>query len=351
MNRDLALQIVEKAASLNFERCGIVGVDKMREYGAKVTERIARFPESAGMYRRFLAFAEPERNFPWARSVVVCSWRHGVYRIPEGFAGLIGKHYLFDERRDQNSEGYHARVAFERYMVEDLGLRVTSSHDYGITSCRWAALASGIGTIRRNNFFYGDHGSYYALIVFLVDEAMEHTYTPTHKPCLDNCNLCVKHCPTGALAEPYATCGTTCVSFLTNKAPDNGAFEKYSPRIGSWIYGCDVCQDICPFNRGQWSESEEFPGLEELSAAISLEKIVTMDYADLCKTIASKFWYIEIEDLWKWKRNALNAMWNTKHEHYETALTVALHDEDERIRNLAQYFCNTFMDSLTYSHD
>jgi epoxyqueuosine reductase len=333
MTRDIALDIVEKATSLGFERCGIVGVDKMREYGVKVTERISRFPESSGMYRRFLAFAEPERDFPWARSVVACSWRKGVYRIPKGLAGLIGKHYLCDERRDRNFKGYHAQAAFERYMTEELGLRTASSHDYGITSCRWAAFASGIGTIRRNNFFYGDHGSYYSLTVFLVDEAMEYTYAPAHTPCHDNCNLCVKHCPTGALAEPYAVCGPICASFLTNIAPDNGAFEKYSSQIGSWIYGCDVCQDVCPFNRGQWSENEEFPGLEELDASISLEKIVTMDYACLRETVASKLWYIKIGDLWKWKRNALSAMRNTGHKNYEAALTTALHDEDERVRN------------------
>jgi epoxyqueuosine reductase len=139
---------------------------------------------------------------------------------------------------------------------------------------------------------------------------MEYTCTPAHKPCSDNCNLCVKRCPTGALAGPYATCGVTCASFLTNKAPDNGAFEKYVSRIGNWLYGCDVCQDVCPFNKGQWSEDKNFPGLQELSADLSPEKIVTMDYAYLREVFAPKFWYIEAKDLWKWKRNALSVMRN-----------------------------------------
>ncbi|MDR1375966.1 MAG: hypothetical protein LBJ22_00530 [Synergistaceae bacterium] len=334
MARELAAKIAEKAVSLNFERCGIVSVDRMREYGVKVADRIARFLESAGMYRRLFAFAELDRHYPWARSVVVCSWPLKTYRVPGALAGLISKNYLFDGRRDQNSEEYRARTAFERCMKKEFGLRVASSHDYGITSCRWAAYASGIGTIRRNNFLYGDHGSYYSLTVFLIDEEMEYTHSLTHKPCPDSCNLCVKHCPTGALAEPYATCGTACVSYLTNKAPDNGAFEKYASRIGNWIYGCDVCQDVCPFNKGQWGE-DEFPGLEKLNATISLEKIVAMNYTYLREAIAPKFWYIGEQNLWKWKRNALSAMKNTGHKNYEAALTVALHDEDERIRNLA----------------
>jgi epoxyqueuosine reductase len=336
MTREIAQKIVEKAVALNFERCGIVGVDKMREYGTKVATRIERFPKSAGMYRQFLAFAEPERKYPWARSVVICSWRQGVYRIPKGLDGMIGKSYLFDERRDRNSEGYRARTKFERYMIDDLGLRVAASHDYGIASCRWAACVSGIGTIRGNNFFYGDHGSYYSLVVFLVDEDMEYAYESTYKPCSDNCNLCVKHCPTEALAEPYATCGVLCASYLTNKAPDNGAFENYASQIGGRLYGCDVCQDVCPFNKGQWAENKDFPGLEKLSADLSPEKIVAMDYAYLREVFAPKFWYIEAEDLWKWKRNALYAMRNTQHENYGAALTAALNDENERVRRLAK---------------
>jgi epoxyqueuosine reductase len=336
VTRETALKIIKKAASLNFERCGIIGTDKMRAYGVKVADRAKRFPEAEGMYRRFLAFAEPERHYPWVRSIVACSWRIGIYRVPEGLAGLIGKSYLFDGRRDRDSAEYSACMEFERYMTDDLGLRVASSHDYGITSCRWAAFASGIGTIRRNNFFYGDHGSYYSLAVFLVDEEMEYVHSPASKPCSDICDLCVKHCPTGALAEPYATCGVTCASFLTNKAPDNGWFEKHASRIGSWIYGCDACQDVCPHNKGQWLGDEEFPGLGELGAIISLKEIVAMDYSCLREVIAPKFWYIESDDLWKWKRNALSAMRNAGHENYAAGLTSALDDEDERVRCFAK---------------
>jgi epoxyqueuosine reductase len=312
MAEEKALRIAEQAASLSFERCGIVGMERMREYGEKLAARIERFPEAAGMYGRFFAFADPRQAFPWARSVVACSWRYGVYRVPEEFDGLVGKSYLFDERRNAESDGFRARTALEQYMKEELGLRVASSHDYGITSCRWAALSAGLGVIRRNNFFYGDHGSYYALIVFLVNEEMEHVHVPQSRPCSDNCNLCVKHCPTGALAEPYATCGPACVSFLTNKTRSEALFGKYASKLGSWVYGCDVCQDVCPFNRGKLSGEEEFPGIKELAAAFSLEKILTMDDAYLRDVVAPKFWYIEAENVWMWKRNALNALSNAR---------------------------------------
>jgi epoxyqueuosine reductase len=131
-------------------------------------------------------------------------------------------------------------------------------------------------------------------------------------------------------------CGTACVSFLTNKASDEALFRRYAPQIGGWVYGCDVCQDVCPINKGKLSGEKEFPGIEELGSAISLEKIVMMDYAYLRDVIASKFWYIEAKDVWKWKRNALNAMLNTRHERHEAMLVVACDDKDVRIRMLAE---------------
>jgi epoxyqueuosine reductase len=331
---ELAEKIVAYAASLGFEKCGIIGVDAMKGYGGKLEERIQRFPETKKMLQNFTHFADPRQKFPWARSIVVCSWRYGVYRVPDNLKGLIGKAYLCDERRDKATDGYRGRVLLEKYMTDELHMQTASSHDYGITSYRWAAMSAGIGSIRRNNFFYGDQGSYYTLSAFLTDQDLEYIHTPAHRPCSDNCNLCVKNCPTGSLAEPNAMCAFTCASYLTNKCYDNSSFGALSSALGGWIYGCDVCQDVCPFNKGKGDGDRDFPGLQELADAISPEKVVAMDYDYLRNVLSPKFWYIGPDDVWVWKRNALNAMKNSRDKHYEAAIARACADEDEHVRSL-----------------
>jgi epoxyqueuosine reductase len=331
---ELAEKIVGQALSLGFERCGIISLDAMKGFAERASERASRFPESEQSLKFLGAFMAPEEKFRWGRSVVVCSWRIGVYHIPKHLDGLIGKYYLFDGRRDERSDEYRASRRLARYMADELGLRVASSADGWVAPYRWAAHLTGLGIIRKNNFLYGEHGSYYCLSAFLIDDDLEYICNSNIEPCPENCHLCVECCPTKSLDAPFAMNMTTCVSQLTTSSSDE-AFQKYREEIGGWIYGCDVCQDVCPFNKGQLSGEAEFPCLYELSGHISLEKIVTMDYSFLRDVMAVKFWYIERDDVWKWKRNALYAMMNNYDESYRRAIDAACEDEDPRVREIA----------------
>ena len=113
--------------------------------------------------------------------------------------------------------------------------------------------------------------------------------------------------------------------------------EKYKKEIDSWVFWCDICQDVCPFNKDKWTEDEDFPVLEELSEHISLEKIIEMDYEFLKDVMNPKFWYISKDDVWRWKTNALNAMLNNYEPKYNKYIDMALHDENEKVREMASY--------------
>ncbi|MDR1944449.1 MAG: hypothetical protein LBQ19_06465 [Synergistaceae bacterium] len=335
MNDGIALKIVRHAVSLSYERCGIIRLDAMRGYALEVEKRARRFPESAESISRFPFLADPREKYPWASSVVICSQRYGNYRIPKNLDGLIGKSYLCDERKDAMSDGYRDRRRLERYMTDELGLRTTPSDDLFVTALRWAAVTAGLGAVRRNNFFYGDRGSYYTLSAFLIDRDIEYIHETEGTPCPDDCNRCVKSCPAGSLAEPYAMNRVACVSHLTTWDFGADVYGRYGEELGNWIYGCDVCQDVCPFNRNQLSGEVEFPGLDELAREISPESVIAADYRSLRDLVAKKFWYIKPEDLWKWKCSAINAIKNLRGKGRLDAVKPALHDEDERVRAMA----------------
>jgi epoxyqueuosine reductase len=292
------------------------------------------------MYERFYKFAELEQVWPWAKSIVVCSVWYGKYSIPKHLEGRIGKTYLMDERRDTDSKTYQSSLKFED-SLHALGLRTADERDYGITALRWAALQAGIGIIRNNNFFYSPKGSWFTLEAWLIDQELELIHSTDHiKKCPEKCHLCVKACPTKALTEPYAMNGVGCVAYLTSKAACMPGKPLYD-QTGTWIFGCDACQDACPFNKHAWKTQEDFPGLAKLSAQLSLEKIVSMDYTSLRALLPTKFWYIEESEVWKWKNNALNAMRNIYHAGYKPYIEMALHDPHENVRVMAESVAQT----------
>ena len=98
-----AAEIVEKAIELGYDKCGMIPVEMMRGYEAKLEERMEHFPETRRKYEGFRKFAYPEKEFPWAKAIVIVSFWYGKYRIPAAVRGHIAKYYLTDGRRNPDS--------------------------------------------------------------------------------------------------------------------------------------------------------------------------------------------------------------------------------------------------------
>lgn len=332
----LSLQIKNTALRMGYEKCGIIKISDMLGYEEKLDERVNLVPESQPFYNSLYRFTRLQETYPWAKSIVVCVRPYGQYDIPKHLEGLIGKAYLVDSRRNEQSQDFQDSLKFQAYM-QGLGLKAETERKFGITPLRWVALKAGLGTIRRNNFFYTESGSWIHLEAWLIDKELELIDTPNVKKCPEHCNLCVKSCPTSSLSQAYTMNPISCISFLTTFGGRDLPNEKYNKQLGGWVYGCDVCQDICPMNKKRWNGGETFPSLDELSQHISLEKIIRMDYTFLEEVIQTKFWYINKEDVWKWKVNAINTMINEDKEQYTEVICDALHDSHVKVREMAQW--------------
>jgi epoxyqueuosine reductase len=333
---DSALNIVEKAKELGYDTCGILPVSQMSGYAEKLEERIQRFPETKEKYSRFRAFATPQKTYPWAKAVIICSYWYGKYRIPQNLQGRFAKYYLTDGRTNKVSDGYITSIAFEHYLKEQ-GFQIAFDRHFGITALRWAAMKAGLGIVRKNNFLYTEKGSWQYLEAFLIDQPLEHINECTVRPCSHGCSLCMTACPTNSLSEPYMMCRNTCVSCMTTWSGWDLRNDPLQSKFGRWVYGCDSCQDCCPFNHNAWTGEDEYPGLQDLSEHLSLIQLVTADYDYLRHVVQPALWYIPADKCWKYKTNALNAMLNNYRPEYFTAIQSACADPEEPVREMAKW--------------
>tara|TARA_R110002050_G_scaffold24260_5_gene64954 strand:+ start:1128 stop:2048 length:921 start_codon:yes stop_codon:yes gene_type:complete len=117
----------------------------------------------------------------------------------------------------------------------------------------WAAK-SGLGWIGKNsNLLTQQIGSFYFIAELIVDLELEYDL-PTTNHC-GSCTACIDVCPTQAITEPYVVDGSKCISYFTIELKENIPTE-FKGQFDDWMFGCDVCQDVCPWNRFSKSHNE-----------------------------------------------------------------------------------------------
>jgi len=117
----------------------------------------------------------------------------------------------------------------------------------------WAAK-SGLGWIgKHSNLLTQQVGSFYFIAELIIDLELDYD-TPTTDHC-GTCTKCIDACPTQAITEPYVVDGSKCISYFTIELKENIP-TNFKGQFDDWIFGCDVCQDVCPWNRFSKSHTE-----------------------------------------------------------------------------------------------
>jgi epoxyqueuosine reductase len=117
----------------------------------------------------------------------------------------------------------------------------------------WAAK-SGLGWIgKHSNLLTQQVGSFYFVAELIVDLELEYD-APVTDHC-GTCTACIDACPTKAIIEPYVVDGSKCISYLTIELK-NEIPSEFQDKMDDWVFGCDVCQDVCPWNRFSKSHNE-----------------------------------------------------------------------------------------------
>ena len=198
---------------------------------------------------------DPRRLLPGARSVIVVAEPYGgSEKLEVGSENGPGSALSGRVARYAWGRDYHKvlrrklkRLADELHegMAEPFETRVCV--DTAPIVEREVAAAAGMGWIGKNTMvLHRELGSF-----FFLGEMVTTLELEPSKPVSDHCGTCTRcldACPTGALVAPYQMDARKCISYLTIEHRSAIA-EELKPQMGSWLYGCDACQDVCPFNR------------------------------------------------------------------------------------------------------
>ena len=237
-----------EAKSLGFLSCGISKAVFLEEEATKLENWLndGKHGEMKYMENHFDMRLDPRKLVPGAKSVISLSYNYFNDNLQnDKDAPKISKYAYGND--------YHVvirkklKILFKelKKKIGDINGRVFVD-SAPVMEKPWAAK-SGLGWIGKNtNLISQKIGSYYFLAEIIVDLEFEYD-TPATDHC-GSCTACIDSCPTGALDIPYQIDASKCISYLTIELRDEIPSD-FNGKMDNWAFGCDVCQDVCPWNR------------------------------------------------------------------------------------------------------
>jgi epoxyqueuosine reductase len=197
---------------------------------------------------------------------------------------------------------------------------------------REGARRAGLGFYGKNTLLITPrHGSWVVLGALVTDVELEAS-APLDLDC-GSCRLCIDACPTGALDEPGVLDSTLCLSYWT-QAP-RAIPEPYREELGASVYGCDVCQDVCPWNRGVEKRRADRQLADDATPTVSLVDWLERDGGELVAELDRL--YVPRNDPRWLKRNALVALGNTGTSEHLAVVAGWAGSDDEVLRETAEW--------------
>jgi epoxyqueuosine reductase len=275
--QDLTLQIKELAYRTGFHKVGVTA---------------AQQPNKSEMLSRWLGM-NYHGTMKWMQDYA--DKRQDIQKLMPGARSVIcvAHNYFTQEKHSQNpSHGKISRYAwgkdYHKVMNKKLKallleIKKLDSHIHGrlcvdtapVMDKLWAEQA-GIGWQgKHSNVITREYGSWVFLGEIIIDKELEYDQ-PAQDMC-GSCSLCIQACPTGAIIQPYVIDATRCISYLTIEFWDKPIPDSLASKMDNWIFGCDICQDVCPWNRFQKETDEQAYSPRHDMITPDLATLVKMD--------------------------------------------------------------------------
>lgn len=245
---DLTILIKNKAQELGFFSCGISKAEFLESEAPSLENWLHKGMHGKMHYmeNHFEKRLNPALLVDGAKSVISVLINYFPKQdIFKNEKLKISKYAYGEDYHLVIKQKLSALTDFIKGLTGDLSMR-SFTDSAPVLEKAWAKK-SGLGWIGKNgNLITQKVGSFYFLGEIILDLELEYDGSTTDH--CGTCTKCIEACPTEAIVQPYVVDGSKCISYLTIELKDQFIPVEFSGKMQNWVYGCDICQDVCPWN-------------------------------------------------------------------------------------------------------
>jgi epoxyqueuosine reductase len=249
--RELSRRIKQQALTEGFEKVGIVPATPLDEPRDRLQTWLERGYEG---HMRWMARdpdvrTDPVKLFTPARSIVVVAMNYytQAQHADDPATGKVSRYAWGDDYHDVVGSKLHSLLSWIQQEAPEVEGKVCLDIQPMMDKA-WAARA-GLGWIgKHTNLITPEYGSWVFIGELLLNIDLEYEQETIEDHC-GTCTLCIDACPTQAITEPYVVDSNKCISYATIELREPEIATDVAEKLEGWVYGCDICQDVCPWNR------------------------------------------------------------------------------------------------------
>ena len=339
----LTREIKDFALDLGYHYVGITTAEPFTWFAEELESRKEAYQWITDGRLKMIECATPTSIMPSAKSIIVVAHDYAREGFPTELIGKIGRLYQSRSYVAPKHRIHGARRHLFTEFLEKKGIQVMLAPHLNVPE-RMAAARAGVVTFGRNNFAYAkDSGSFVVITAFIVDAELEYDEPTVEAPCPENCRLCIDACPTGAL-EPFKLNPRKCIAYncfmsQDDYAPTTSSYiePEVREKMGSWIHGCDICQEVCPRNQRKLKANppvNEF--LARIAAEFDMRKVLLLT-DEYYQAVLRPVTYNYIRDKKYLQRNAAIALGNSGDRSHVPYLAQALEDPEPLVRGYSAW--------------
>ncbi|MBC7173856.1 MAG: tRNA epoxyqueuosine(34) reductase QueG, partial [Polyangiaceae bacterium] len=334
---ELTRIVKERALELGFARTGVAAAERLEPEGARLRTYVAEGRHGEMAYMADTAEVRADPGHPnmlaGARSVLVLAAPYA--RPPAVIGPAPGRMARYAHGRDYHNV-LNRRVRKLEKLLRGLGHDARASVDTRPVLERAWAQRAGLGFIGKNCCLIVPGIGSHVFLACVVTSAELVPDAPMKERC-GSCTLCLDGCPTRAFVGPRELDARRCISYLTIEKRGPIAEELRAP-IGDWVYGCDVCQDVCPYNRTSLPPEEQTApfAADPRWSEVRAEDFLSMDEDSFRKLAEGS--PVKRAGVDGFARNAAIVLGNRGDERHLPVLQhVAGEDQREAVRDAARW--------------